>query len=259
MNNKKGQTTVFIIIAIIIVVSILGYFVVKGFLKGEVTYSQEEDLSNFIEGCLEEDIVANVNKISEQGGYLEVGLSKKFRFEGEGEYFNLAYLCYTQNDYIPCVNQEPVLIQHLRDEIHESISAKVEECFNELRDELERKDYVVESEYNGFEVEIEPKKVIVNLDGKITSTKNEETKTAQNFTSIVLSRIYDLAIVAQEIVYQEARLCNFDRTGFMLLYRDIDIDKVKLGDSTIIYRLTHEESEEKFQFAVRGCVIPPGA
>jgi hypothetical protein len=75
---------------------------------------------------------------------------------------------------------------------------------------------------------------------------------------IYSSNFYDLALVAQEIVSQEARFCNFEHLGYMLLYPDFEIDKFRTGDSDTIYTLTHRESGERFRFAVRGCVIPAG-
>ena len=44
----------------------------------------------------------------------------------------------------------------------------------------------------------------------------------------------------------------------MLAYPELDIDKYRTIDSSIIYNLKHIESNEEFRFAVRGCVFAPG-
>ena len=92
----------------------------------------------------------------------------------------------------------------------------------------------------------------------MTLTKTGETTKEENFKVVIPSRIYDLAIVSQEIVSQEAKFCNFETVGFMLLYPDFKIERFTTGDLNKIYTITHKKTREKFKFAVRGCVIPPG-
>ena len=76
--------------------------------------------------------------------------------------------------------------------------------------------------------------------------------------TVVYTRFYDLAIVAQEIVSQEARFCNFEQVGYMLIYPEFAITKFRTGKSDTIYTIKSKESGERFRFAVRSCVIPPG-
>ena len=44
----------------------------------------------------------------------------------------------------------------------------------------------------------------------------------------------------------------------MLLYPEFNIDKIRTSDLITIYSVEKKESGEKFRFAVRSCVIPPG-
>jgi hypothetical protein len=134
----------------------------------------------------------------------------------------------------------------------------VESCFNDLALSLEKQNYDVDKEFRSFEVQLESKKITVNIDGKITLTKTGETSMQENFTVIFGSRFYDLALVAQEIVSQEARFCNFEYLGYMTLYPQWDLHKFRTSDSIIIYTIEHRDTKEKFRFAVRGCVTPPG-
>jgi len=75
---------------------------------------------------------------------------------------------------------------------------------------------------------------------------------------ILPSRFYDLALVVQEIVNQEARFCHFENLGFMVFYPKFNIERFRTGDGTLIYTAKHIETQEEFKFALRGCVIPPG-
>lgn len=257
-KRKNGQATMALILAIAVVCIVGLYFFVRGdatIKKGE---SAEENPDAFLKSCLEEEIIKTTSMISEHGGYKENPLNIGFKFDDEDVHTPISYLCYTQGYYLPCVNQEPMLIQHLKSEIKKEIDARVKECFNEMASSLEKESYEVESNYNGFEIELSSKKIIVNIDGGITKTKTEETSKQEGFQAIIPSRFYDIAIVVQEIVYQEAKYCNFDVGGFMMFYPDVKIEKFRTTDSVTIYRLEDKKSREKFKFAVRSCVIPPG-
>jgi hypothetical protein len=43
----------------------------------------------------------------------------------------------------------------------------------------------------------------------------------------------------------------------MLLYPSWEIDKFRTSDSIIIYTVKNKDDENKFRFAIRGCVIRP--
>ncbi len=255
---KRGQMSIFIIIGIMLVSLIALFFLMRQGVIPSIGKSPETNPNSFLETCMRDKIKDTLNILLSQGGYINNPLSKKFKFEGEKNYSYISYLCYNQNYYLPCINQEPLLIQHLKKEIKNYISDDIENCFGELGSSLEEQGYVVDAVYKGFEVDLVSKKIIIDIDGKLTLTKTDETKKIEKFKIIFLTRLYDLAVVGQEIVSQEAKYCNFEQLGFMLLYPQFKIDKFRTGDSTIIYTVQHSDSKEKFRFAVRSCVIPPG-
>ncbi|MFZ5954988.1 MAG: hypothetical protein ACOYT4_01055, partial [Nanoarchaeota archaeon] len=87
--------------------------------------------------------------------------------------------------------------------------------------------------------------------------KGDESKTFTNFDTEVDSYIYELTDITREIVSQEARFCYFENSGFMILYSDYKIEKISY-DNSKIYIVTRRNSNEKFNFATRGCVIREG-
>ena len=249
---KHAQVTIFIIVGVLIVSIIVLFFLLRSDIILDGGDGHETNPDIFLEYCMEDKIKKTVETISAPGGYVNPTFYKRFKFEGE-DYRDIFYLCYNQNYYLPCINQEPMLIQHLKDEIKEEIKFEVEDCFTELGKSLDKQGYTVDATYRGFKVELMPKKIVVEINANMTLTKTEESLRYENFTIIVASRFYDLAIVVQEIVSQEARFCNFELLGFMLLYPEFNIDKFRTSDSTIIYTIKH--GKEKFRFAIRGCVV----
>ncbi|MFQ5531296.1 MAG: hypothetical protein ACE5ES_01630 [Candidatus Nanoarchaeia archaeon] len=248
--NKRAQVTVFIIIVILLIASIVLFLFFKQGLIPGVPTSGETNPRVFLSSCIEDNVKDTIKLISEQGGYISNDLNKSFDDK------QISYLCYNKNQYFPCVNQEPLLIQHLKEEIHEEISEEVETCFTDLTLSLESQNYIVDARYRGFEVDLLPRKAIVDIKGMLTLTRSEETTTQEDFKLTISSKIYDLAVITQEIVSQEAEYCNFEHLGYMLLHSDIDIFRRQLGDQTIIYGITDKKSQEGFWFAVRSCALP---
>ena len=257
-KKNKAQITIFVIAGILIISTIALFFLFRSEVAPKIGGKSEINPNGFLGSCIEDKIKQAIGIISSQGGYIKNPLNKTFKFEGEKAFTDISYLCYNQNYYFPCVNQEPMLIQHLKKEIKDYIRDDVEKCFDDLTSSLEKQGYVVDAKYKGFEIRLMEKKVVVEINGELILTKSGETTKQENFKIIIPSRIYDLAIVAQEIVSQEARFCNFDYLGFMAFYPKFNINKFKTGDSTTIYTIEHKNSKEKFRFAIRGCVIPPG-
>lgn len=256
--NKKGQVTIFIIVAIIIVAGALLIFSfypqIKTTLSGE-----EQNPPSFLQSCLEDKITEATSLLSSRGGYVSNPLNKTFKFTAEKAPIDISYLCYTSGYYIPCVNQEPMLIQHLKKEIKDYVATDVENCFNQLTESLTKQGYAVHSEYEGFDVELIENKVKIPIDAKITLTKSTgDVSDYNNLNVSFQSKFYDTAIVVQEIVSQQAEFCNFEYIGYMTLYPEWSINTFRASDSTIIYSVKNENSIDKFRFAIRGCAARPG-
>jgi hypothetical protein len=257
MKNKKAQVTIFVIIGILIVVIIIGFLYIKNLQKPGANEKPETNSITVFESCLEEDLKETVEMITSQGGYLNNSLDITFQFKDSQKIQEISYLCYTYQSYFSCKNQEPLLMNHLEEEIATGISKKVRICFDEIASSLGRQGESVEANYRGFDVKLSPGKIIVNIDGEIASTKSGQTTRQTEIKGNFPSRLYEITKVVQEIVNQEATYCNFDLLGFMLLYSEFEIDKTITRDSTTIYTVKHEKGVEKFDFAVRSCSLPP--
>jgi hypothetical protein len=253
--ENKAQVTAFIILGLFIITVIL---VVLWLRPDSDSDGQEtQNPNSFLSTCLKDYVIEAVEEISVHGGYSEPELSIDYEFEGEPR-ADIGYLCYQGGDYLSCVNQEPMLFNHLESEIGDYISRDVRGCFDELTVSFEEKGYVVDAVYRGFEVGLSEKKIQIDINAEITLTKSDESAKEENFRVSAPSRFYDLAVIAQKIVSREARNCDFDFIRFMDLYPEYSIDMTQTLDSSKIYTVTYKDTEEWFRFAVRGCVIPPG-
>jgi len=250
-SEKKAQVTIFIIIAIMIVVGILLMFLFWGDIESFTEYHIEENPEPFLDSCIEPHVKEAAEIISHQGGYINTTFYRIY----EGE--RISYLCYNVNNYLQCVNQQPMLIQHIKREIYRYIEDDVENCFQELKLNLEKQGAVVDLKDGSFEVELKSKKILINIERDLAITKADKTYKFEKFNSIIKHPIYDLSLVAQEIVNQESRFCNFVQEGYMIFYNQFDIDKLRTWDRLLIYTITDRQSKEYFRFAIKGCTAPP--
>lgn len=255
---KQGQTTVFIVVGIILISIVLTIFLFKTGKIPSVLGTFEENPQKYLENCISPKVKEAINLLNEQGGQINPKLFKTFRFSDEKEYTNISYLCYTSKNYLPCVNREPILINSLEEEIKDYILEDFQKCLDNWENSAKKQGYSVNVNDFLFDVELEPKKIILNVNSTIELIKKEEAVRFEKFRIEIKDNIYDLAIVAQEIISQEAEYCNFNSQGFMLFYNEFDIKKFETSDLNTIYKVQDKKSQEEFKFAVRGCVIPAG-
>ncbi len=70
LQNRRGQVTIFIIIAILIVAAVALFFTLRGGVEKEKTLSPEiVPIKNFVDECLEDSLGKVVYRIGEGGGY----------------------------------------------------------------------------------------------------------------------------------------------------------------------------------------------
>jgi hypothetical protein len=269
MKNKKGtrgQTTIFIIIAVVIVAIILLFFLLREDVGPDIPTKPEEVPESFLDACLKEPIYDAIELIGEQGGYTnpvksEVNYVPGFKYPGEEEYENIAYLCYRRGYYLPCQNTEGALFQHVEQEIRDHIEDDVDDCFHQLEQSLIKQGYTVESRYRekDFEVVLKEDSVVVEINAELTLTKSGETSREKGFKAIAPSKILGLTRIVQETMSQQAEHCEFRKQGYELTYPTKegipgwDIYEVKTPDSDTIYTIEHEETKERFRFAVSSC------
>jgi hypothetical protein len=254
--NRKGQVTIFIIVAVVLVAAVLLYFVVKGKNPLDLITPTMPNPSDYIDQCIQGSVLDATNIMLPQGGLINPTNYILYRSN------KVEYLCYNQNFYSTCINQEPMYVEHLQQEIKTYIEPKIKDCFFSLEQEYKNKGYSVNSgEISNLKVSLMPKKIQVDFSKKLSITKSEETMNFEKFSERTSSSLYELAVVAQEITSQEARFCNFDYVGYSILYPAFSIQKDQIGSGVTaskIYIINDKASGKSLFIAVRSCAMPGG-
>ena len=249
-KSKRSQVTIFIIVAIAIVVVGVLIFLLYPQLKTSLGFA-EENPPDFIQGCIEEEIKNSVAKLSLQGGSLDPEHYIMYNSE------KIEYLCYTSEYYKTCVMQQPMLKEHIESEIENEIKNTVKECFDDLEESYKNKGYTVNLKRGETNVELLPEKIIAEFNYPLTLTKGDSKK-YNSFRIIVDNNLYELVSVANSILNWEARYGDAETTVYMNYYHDLKVEKKKQSDGSTVYILTDRNTLDKFQFASRSVAWPPG-
>ncbi len=245
---RKGQITLFVIVALLIVGIVL---VLLLWPSIKTTFVKEINPEAYVRSCTEQYVGEAIDLASKRGGSIEP--VHTVSFQGE----RIEYLCYTNEYYKTCVMQQPLLKQHVEYEVVNYIKPKVEGCVQSLKGEMEKRGYGFSSKRPDVSVSILPKNVNVNVKLDMRITK-DTTTTYDTVKVNVKNPIYDLVMIAGSILNFEARYGDADPLGYMFYYPNLKVQKIKQDDGTKIYILQDRDSGQTFQFASRSLSWPAG-
>ncbi len=248
--EKRGQLTIFIIIAVVIIaLGIMVYFFMPQVRTGFGVSTNNPLL--FMQDCMKESVQKAVDQISVQGG--SINPQKYLLYNNQ----KLEYLCYTEEYYTTCIMQQPLLKQHFESEIKSQISSEANSCLDSMKQSFEKQGYTVNLVKGNTDVELIPNKVQVIFQNSLTLTKTG-TERYDNITVSIDKSTYDLVSIANSILNMEARYGDSETTVYMDYYHNIKVEKNKQTEGTKIYIITDRNTGDKFQFATRSVAWPPG-
>ena len=239
--------TIFIILAIVLVAIVV---IIFAFPEVNV-FSTAVNPSSYLKDCIEPEVIEIKNVLSRQGGYQSPRSYALYQDE------QISYLCYTAENYIPCLVQQPLLVRHIEKEIKQYIEPRAKQCLQDLKNQYERKGYRVSSSSEVVNVSVIPSKILVDFIAPMTITK-EETQTFRRFAVSVDSEWYDLLLTAVSIIEYESTFGDSETGLYISYYPNLKIDKTRRDDGSTIYQLSDVTTEDTFAFATRSLVWPQG-
>lgn len=248
--NKRGQVTIFVIIGLVIIISIIVFMTMRIKIFTLINKpSMSENPLRYISDCVEEITKSDIKELLKTGGFA----NPKINITYKGN--NLAVLCYSNLYNTPCTNQEPLLIKGVNEEIKEKILEEVDECFSGLKEDLENKGFSTSSEeIKRLEVRIENDRIIVEIKKPLVIMINDESKNYEEFKGAINSKTYQLLRAAQELLSEESLTCDSDYVNYQIINPQIRILKSDFDGEYKIYSITSKITMEELNFAIRGCV-----
>jgi len=250
-GNKRGQVTIFIIIAVLVVGLVaLAYFLIPKSQTG-ATFDVKNPYA-FIQSCLSDKLKTVVDTVSSQGGSMSPETYFKFNE------IHIEYLCYTnENNKLCTVQPDGLFLQkHIETEIESNIANDADTCFTNLQENYRVDGYDVSLDNGVMAVSLLPNKVIVDFrDYSLTVTKSE-TSVYDKFSVVLDNNLYELVAIANNIVEWEATAGGADPRVYMTYYSYLKVGKNQRDDGTNIYSVEDRNTGDIFQFATRSMAQP---
>ncbi len=252
--GKRGQMTLFIIVAVVIVALIILFFLFRGNVENFFGIGQEFSPNVYLSDCVEPEIRPAVELLASQGGYQNP--------EGFITYNKnkIKYLCYTNDDYKTCTIQQPMIEQHFEKELNEMVKDKANRCMSSLIEEYKKRGYQISSAPSQIksEVTLMPGKIHIKFDASLSVSKDGTSRAFNGFEAEMKSEMYDLLFISSSIVEYETELGDSATELYLNYYPNLKIEKIELDNSVTIYKISHVITKEEFTFASRSLAWPAG-
>lgn len=251
--KKKGQVTIFIIIAILIVGAIITLFYLTS--SPDKKINPQTNPQYFVEDCLFKEISKSIEKILPQGGIINPNPSLLFNET------NVQFHCYVEEEKQQCEILEPMLKEKIEQEIILDTQSKINSCLNKLEDSFDNYDYSAgPTEYL---VKISPNEITGTINKKITIAKDGQTQEFTTFASTQYSPIFDFILIANQIMRKEStcvcgeETCGADVVAISKMNNDYELELFVTGKNEKIYTIRDTKNKQEFNFAVRNCILLP--
>ena len=202
--KKSGQITIFIIIAIVLVASVAGYFIFRGNLfQGAVPSSIEPVYNSFL-SCVEEKVYTGVDILESQGGYIELP-----EFEAGSDYMPFSSQLNLLGNPIPYwyyvsgnnIEREQVPSKaNMEEQLGKFIDDKIADC---RFDSYYEQGFEISRGAPDARVLIGNSDVEVNLIMDLNIAQGEDNSLIKNHRLIVNSNLGNLYDSAKKIYNQE--------------------------------------------------------
>lgn len=196
-ENKRGQVTIFIIIAILVVAGVSLFFILKEDTgrEEEIEVDPEvEPIYNYVQGCLDESVKDSLFYVSERGGY-----------------YDLSGVSTTEIMNVPYYIEEGENIIIPKTEIENQLSKSIEDDIRACVDLSGFEDYEIQEGSLSVESSIEKERIDIDMNFPINIQKGESSFQIERFEDtkeVRLGLIYEaISIYVNEQSELESGFC----------------------------------------------------
>src|SRR3989344_4889721 len=196
--NKRGQLTIFVIVAIVIVIGIVAFFLIRGGLKSNEIPVEMQGVFSYYTSCIEGSLEKGLDIAGSQGGRIDAGeyvpgsdfspFSNQLNFLG----FPVGYWYYVSGNGV--IKENVPSKKDISNELENFVGNDLENCdFSIFREQ----GFVIDlSEGKSVSIRIENNKVDAIVKGDLIVQKGDDRVVRENHEISVQSKFgsyYDLA------------------------------------------------------------------
>ena len=232
MFNKRGQVTIFIIIAIIIVAGVVGFLLLRQNIGVTQIPAGMQPVYNSFISCLEDKTSIGINLLETQAGYIQIPQfepgSSYMPFSSQLNFFGnpIPYWYYVSGNNI---QKEQVPSQSdMEKSLANFIDDRIREC---NYDNYYQEGFEITQGEPQATVSIKNNNVDVRLNMEFRITKGEDTVLASNHVAVVQSNLGMLYSSAKSVYNKEQKELFLENYGLDTLRLYAPVDGVDLSCS----------------------------
>jgi hypothetical protein len=253
-RSVKAQVAVFVMVALLMVFAIVGFFLLKS--KSSDIPTLKENPSGHIKALVEKctrDALSNAEEtVITNAGFLKQDKSLLVNTT------SYEMLCYSSAKKELCTNNHPMLLVETQKEIKKYISPKIDACFETIKSELKNYEYSEKTSITN--VTILPKIIQVEIKKDLTFNVNEQQIKIDSFKIGYSSPLYDFITLTNQIINQELdcdcgkESCNANLIKLTQFNKPFEILKpIYTSNGDEAFTITEINSGKQFAFAIRNC------
>jgi len=245
---KKGQVSVFIIVAVLIVAGLMVFLFLKGGFQKEELGREDfiqkglqpslKNIQNFILECHEEVSREGLDHIGIRGGY----------YERPDYYFEMDWA------FIPYYYHNGLILKPTNSKIESELSSYVDDNLNTCLDKIKFLNFNLDYDKSETKVRIDKKKVLLNTNLPVKIEHEEgvlDFKLSEYELKIesYLNEMLEVAEYITESHKKDSELMCINCIAELVKERDIYIDFISIGDdSTLVMLLENKTRAEPYFF-----------
>ncbi len=237
MRFKRGQVTIFIILAILIVAGVSLFFIFKDrlFDKNGLPSEIEPIYTTFI-SCLEQDLELGIKVLESQGGYIFLpdyeGGSEYMPFSSQLDFLGnpIPYWYYISGNNIPRA-QVPSK-ESMEEDLERFMEAKARTCFF---DDYYSQGYWIEMEEPEAKIEIKDNEVVLDLEMDLTISREDENHVIREHKVVFDSELGSLYESAVKVYEEEQSSLFLEDYAIDVLRLYAPVDGVELTCSPKVW------------------------
>jgi len=236
MGNKRGQVTVFIIIAIVLVAGVIIFFQFRGGLtQQKIPAVFEPAYKNFLY-CLEENSLIGINLLGSQAGYIELPEfepgSAYMPFSSQLDFLGnpIPYWYYVSGNNIQ--REQVPSKKDMENQLEKYVASKIYDC--DFSSYYEQGFDINQGEVE-VDVSIEKKKVKLKLDFPFDISNSEESFSIDSHEVVVKSNIGSLYDSAREIYSLEDEKLFLEEYAVDTLRLYAPVDGLEFSCSPLVW------------------------
>jgi len=227
-ENRRGQVTIFIIIAIILVAAFSLYFIFKDKISVLSEDPTSEPIINFVQECIDQTFEDSLIAVAKQGGYSGYNYIEKTNEEG------ITYYILEGKNYAPSKKR-------VETEISEYFERKFFLCTQHFTD---FSDYQIKEGFLETSINIGDEKAKLRADYPLTITKGDKTSRVENFESEINVRLGVVYKAVNDFVFQHESTENLCLSCLNLaIEEDIFVDMKTSYEGEVVFTFRDDYSK----------------